>query len=340
MSEGSDQAPKVLAETPPANVQWVVSTPQPRRSWWRAVLLVVGGGFLGSTCSMCASVQGRGVGPFGPQGPRVGVVEVLGPITESRQVVEQLADFSHNDAIEAVVVRIDSPGGSVGPSQEIYEAIRRTAMVKPTVASMGAVAASGGYWIALGADEIFANPGTLTGSIGVIVQTPNLTKIAEILKFDMNTYKSGPLKDMGNPLRRPTPEDAQVFQTMVDDVFDQFVSLTADRRNMAKPDTLKVADGRIMTGRVAQQAGLLDGLGGLETAARRALALVQGDDMVRTSTSFISEESPVLIYPPTPVPTLLDIIGVRVAEVVLQGLLSRVEDSFPKMQTTPELQVR
>ena len=310
---------------------WIIAQPA-RPSTFRTIFLLIVGILFGSTCATCVSMQANGEGPFGREGPRVGVVEVLGPITSSREIVENLAEFSHNESIEAVVIRIDSPGGAVGPSQEIYEAIRRLASVKPTVASMGAVAASGGFWIALGADEIFANPGTITGSIGVIVQTPNLTKIAEMLKFSTHTYKSGPHKDLGNPLRPPSEGDIAIFQRLIDDVYEQFVELTASRRNLKDSEVRPLADGRIVSGRDALRLKLVDGLGGLETAARRAIAMTRG---VETSTSVVTEESPILVYPEQPVPTLLELIGVTMNEAVSTGLSDGLENGLKSLQQSP-----
>lgn len=323
MNEGSGH-PAHVAQAPPSQVQWVMPPPQ-RRSLLSRLKWVFFGGVVGSMFATC----GLDSGAFGTRGPKVGVVEVLGTILESREVVEQLAEYSHDDSIQAVVLRIDSPGGSVGPSQEIYDAIRKTAQVKPVVASMGSVAASGGYWIALGADEIFANAGTMTGSIGVIIQTPDLSKLAEMLKFDMRTYKSGDHKDIGNPLRPSTPGDDKIFQALVDDVYDQFLSLTAERRQMDIDKVRPLADGRIMTGRIAKASGLIDGLGGLEAAASRAIGLARGGDT--TSTSAPDDEAPVLIYPDPPVPSLTELLGVSLSDALKNGVASGVEQSIEKL---------
>lgn len=311
---------------PPGNPVWVMAPPPPRRRFGLIGTfgVLVGGVFLGSTCSTCATMQANQEGPFAPDGPRIGVVEVMGAINASRETVEQLSRFSHDDRIEAVVLRVDSPGGSVGPSQEIYEAVRRTAEVKPVVASMGAVAASGGFWISLGADEVFANPGSITGSIGVIVQIPDLTGVAEMLRFDMRTYKSGPQKDLGNPLRPEREGDKLIFQRLVEDVYDQFVSLTAERRGLQREKVLALADGRILTGRDAKQAGLVDRLGGLETAARRALELARE----KKEETLDADAVPVLVYPPEPVPPLLQMLGATVADGVGRGVRAAISESL------------
>lgn len=321
MVEGSE-SPTPASPPPPAPVY--VAAPAPRRSFGLLAGLgvLMFGAFMGSTCSNCIQMVGNREGPFARSGPRVGVVEVMGAISDAREVTEALAAFADNDDIEAVVLRVDSPGGSVGPSQEIYEAVRRTAATKPVVASMGAMAASGGFWVSLAADEIFANPGSITGSIGVIVQIPDFTGLAELARFDMRIYKSGPQKDLGNPLRPEDPADAAVFQTLVDDVYAQFVELTAERRGLDVETVKTVADGRILTGRDAMAKGLVDGMGGLETAARRALAL---SEKTGTSTSTFSEEAPILVYPPEDAPPLLQLLGASVADGVSRGVAAGVE---------------
>lgn len=304
---------------------WVVAPPPPPPARFPILgtfFVLFAGVFLGTTCSTCATMQANGEGPFGPSGPKVGVVEVAGTIMTSKEIVQNLAEFARNEEIEAVVLRVDSPGGSVGPSQEIFEAVRRTASVKPVIASMGSVAASGGFWVSLGADEIFANPGTITGSIGVIVQTPDLRGIAQLLKFQMRTYKSGPHKDLGSPFREPSPGDEEIFNTLVQDIYQQFVELTAERRKLPVEVVKKVADGRIFTGRDAHSMGLIDGMGGLETAARRALAIAEDTD---TSTDTFGDEAPVLIYPKDPLPPIFELLGASMGSAVSDGLATGVE---------------
>ncbi len=296
----------------------MASPPPPRRRFplFGVFGVLLAGVFLGSTCSTCASMQENEEGFFAPSGPRVGIVDVIGPIADARETAIRLARLSRQSDIEAVVVRVDSPGGVVGPSQEIYDAMRRTASVKPVVASMGAIAASGGFWIALAADEVFANPGTLTGSIGAIIETPDLRGLAELLRFDMRTYKSGPHKDIGNPFRAATEGDERIVQDLVDDVHDQFVSLTAERRNITRASALAVADGRIFTGREAKRLGLVDHLGGLEAAVRRASELAA----LRAGTSTVGLESPVMVFPPDETPPLLRMLGASLERAVSSGV--------------------
>ncbi|AKU91038.1 signal peptide peptidase SppA [Vulgatibacter incomptus] len=214
---------------------------------------------------------GAGAGKLGAG--NVGVVEVKGPITDAEDEVKALHDFLEEDRIKAVVVRVNSPGGAVGPSQEIHAEIRRLAEEKPVVVSMGDVAASGGYYLAVAADKIVANPGTLTGSIGVITQFPNVTAIAEKIGFQMNTVKSGAAKDIGNPFRPFTEADRKVFEGLVDDVYRQFVGAVVEGRKLPEEQVKAIADGRVLTGEQALQAGLIDQLGNFNDAVDLAAEL-------------------------------------------------------------------
>ena len=144
---------------------------------------------------------------FSVSGNRVGEIDIKGTIISSQDTLKQIMDFRKESSIKAIVLRIDSPGGAVGPSQEIYREIRRTAQIKPVVASLGSVAASGGYYIASAASHIVANPGTITGSIGVIIHVPNFKDLFGKIGYQMITIKSGQFKDIGNPSREMTPEE-------------------------------------------------------------------------------------------------------------------------------------
>lgn len=266
------------------------------------------------------------------QGERVGVIELIGPITNGDEVTKNIRAFARRDDLVAIVLRIDSPGGAVAPSQEIYSALRDAARTKPVVASMGSAAASGGFWVSLGADWVFASPGTITGSIGVISQTPDLSEIANLAKFKMRTYKSGPVKDLGNPFREATEADQAVFMALIEDVYDQFVSLTAERRGLPKAEVLKVADGRIMTGRAAYRADLVDELGGLWDAARKAVLLAQakeaqdsGETVDTSSAAYGGVEDPTLVYPKPPKPQLLDLLQSRAQDTISEGLAGAAE---------------
>ncbi len=190
---------------------------------------------------------------------------------------KSLARIADDPHVKALVVRIDSPGGTVVGGETLYESLRAIAEKKPVVAVMGEVATSAAYMTALGADRIFARPGSLTGSIGVILQTADLTGLLERIGIKPESVKSRPLKAQPNPFETFTPEAREVARQVVLDLFDLFVDMVADRRVMSRDAVLVLADGRIFSGRQALANGLVDALGG-ETAARRWLAEERGID--------------------------------------------------------------
>lgn len=199
-------------------------------------------------------------------GEKVGVIEITGIIKEATPIVNSLKQFRKDDSIKAIVLRIDSPGGGVGPSQEIYREVRRTVETKKVVASMGAVAASGGYYVAAGTDGIVANPGTITGSIGVIVGFTNFEAVLKKIGLIPIVIKSGPYKDTGSPVRPMSPEERKMLEQFVQNIHSQFVKDVASGRKMAQQNVEKVADGRILSGEDAVVYGLVDRLGNLEDA--------------------------------------------------------------------------
>jgi protease-4 len=204
-------------------------------------------------------------------GGRVALVEVEGLIADADRVVRELGRHGEDPSIRAVVVRIQSPGGVVGPTQEIHDAIQRLRDAgKPVVASMGSVAASGGYYLAAAATRIVANPGTLTGSIGVILQLAEIEGLLRKVGVRYEVIKAGRLKDSGSFARPMTPEERAVLQAVLDDMHDQFISAIATGRRMPKERVRTLADGRVYSGRMAQQLGLVDVLGGLDDAIRLA----------------------------------------------------------------------
>jgi protease-4 len=206
-------------------------------------------------------------------GDRVGVVEVTGPITDSKKILKELDDFREQDNVKSVVVRIDSPGGSVGASQEIYDAIKQTRKTKKVVASMGSLAASGGFYIACAAEKVFANPGTLTGSIGVIFEIPNVQGVLKWAGIQMQTLKAGKMKDAGSPFRELTPDEQAYFQGVLSDVHKQFIDAVAEGRGLSADEVKPYADGRVFTGRQAKEWKLIDSLGGFDAAVREAAKL-------------------------------------------------------------------
>jgi len=218
-----------------------------------------------------------------PGGPRVAVVELEGIIVDGDQVVRDLREHGENPAVKAIVVRVNSPGGVVAPTQEIVSAIHRVRKAgKPVVASFGAVAASGGYYVGTAADRIYASPGTLTGSIGVVMQMANIEGLLKKVGVDYVVVKAGAYKDVGNFARPMTPEERRILQALLDDVHGQFITAVAQGRNLDTNTVRGIADGRIYSGQQALALKLIDTLGGLEDAIEGAgqLAGVPGKPKV------------------------------------------------------------
>ena len=215
-------------------------------------------------------------------GDKVGVVEIRGVISDAKPIVLQLKKFRKNEAIKAIVLRIDSPGGGVGPSQEIYAEVKKTTGEKKVVASMGAISASGGYYIAAASDHVMANPGTITGSIGVIMEFANVEELFKKIGLAAYVIKSGEFKDVGSPLRKMTPKERKLLQGFIDNVYEQFVKAVAEGRHMPEKEVRAIADGRIFSGEQAQQLGLLDSLGSMEDAIALAAQLggIEGEPSV------------------------------------------------------------
>lgn len=212
--------------------------------------------------------------PFGRD--RVAVVTIEGVITDAREVIEQLHRYRDLPSVRAVVLRINSPGGAVAPSQEIYQEVQkfRRQTGKPVVASLGSVAASGGYYVAAAADRIVANPGSITGSIGVILQIPNVSGLLQKVGIKTTIIKAGENKDLGSITRDLTDAERRILQGVMDDVHGQFIEAVAQGRRMDRARVEPLADGRIFSGRQALGLGLVDELGDLSDAIDRAGGLV------------------------------------------------------------------
>ncbi len=208
--------------------------------------------------------MGREPVDFGGEG--VGVVEIEGAIADARDTIEHIRRFREDEDIKAIVVRIDSPGGAVGPSQEIYREIRKTTATKKVVASMGAVAASGGYYVASAADGIVANPGTITGSIGVIMGYTNFRQLLDKIGMVPVVIKSGPYKDTGSPTRDMRDDEREILQSITSGIHQQFVTAITEGRKMDRAQVEAAADGRIFTGEDAKARGLVDRLGNFADA--------------------------------------------------------------------------
>ncbi len=215
-------------------------------------------------------------------GEKVGVIEITGVIADPKPVILQLKKFRKNEDVKAIVLRINSPGGGVGPSQEIYAEVKKTTRLKKVVASMGAIAASGGYYVGAAADHIMANPGTITGSIGVVMEFADAQELFKKIGVSAVVIKSGDYKDTGSPLRKMTPEERRLLEGFVGNVHQQFVTAVAEGRKMSEETVRTIADGRIFSGQEAQKLGLLDSLGNMEDAIALAAELggIKGEPSV------------------------------------------------------------
>ncbi len=248
----------------------------------RVALVAIGVGvgilvlFLGTIWVLMATVSEDGL-PTG--GPRVAVVEIEGIIVDGTAAVRELREHAENPAIKAVVLRVNSPGGVVAPTQEIFAGIQRARKAgKPVVATLGAVAASGGYYVAAAADRIYANPGTLTGSIGVVMQMANIEGLLKKVGVEYVVVKAGAYKDVGNFARTMSPEERKMLQALLDDVYSQFVDAVAEGRGLERKEVLAFAEGRIYSGQQALALKMVDEMGGFEDAVEAAgkLANISG----------------------------------------------------------------
>ena len=206
---------------------------------------------------------------------QVGVIRIEGVIMESNDLVNEINEFRDDKNTAAILLRIDSPGGAVAPSQEIFSAVRRAAETKPVIVSMGAVAASGGYYIASGASKIFANGGTLTGSIGVIAEFPRFNELLNRLGISIEVITAGKLKDAGSPMRELTREERTYFDNLLKDTHGQFIRDVAAGRNMDLDYIKALAEGQIFTGNQALELGLIDALGTFDDAKNYILESLQ-----------------------------------------------------------------
>jgi len=241
-----------------------------KRFIWITIGLVIA---IGCIAVIIISVISFGTGnmTLSTSGSKIAVVELNGTILDSRSIVRQFKNYRRDRSIKAIVFHINSPGGGVAASQEIFEEVNKTRKKgKYIIASMSSVAASGGYYVAVGANKIMANPGTTTGSIGVIAEIPNVRRLMEKIGVDFTVIKSGKFKDTGSPYRGMTSGERAYLQSWVDDAFDQFVDAVVQGRNMERSEVLKVADGRVFTGKQAYGLGLVDTLGTYEDAIRLA----------------------------------------------------------------------
>ena len=252
---------------------------RPQRSLLRRIFwaIVIGGGALILLNALLPDLD------FSSQ-DRVALIRIEGVILDAQATISELKQYSENPLVKAIVLRIDSPGGGVVPSQEIHDAVKRVKNKsnKAVIASMGTVAASGGYYIAAATDRIIANPGTLTGSIGVIMEMANFGGLMKKVGVEGVVIKSGRFKDVGSPLRKMSDEERKLLQSVMDDVHHQFIQAVADGRSLEVSDVEPLADGRIYTGRQAKEARLVDELGDLDDAIHIAadIAGMEGEPKV------------------------------------------------------------
>ncbi|MFO0754466.1 MAG: signal peptide peptidase SppA [Thermodesulfovibrionales bacterium] len=225
-------------------------------------------------------------------GEKVALVRVEGPLLEAKSIVDEIKGYVKDSSVRAIVLRVNSPGGGVVPSQEIYDEVRRAVAVKKVVVSMGSVAASGGYYISAPASRIVANPGTITGSLGVIMEVPNIRELLNKIGIQAEVIKSGKHKDIASVFRGIGKEEREILQGVMDDVHEQFIAAVAEGRKMPVEKVRPIADGRIFSGRQAIQAGLVDELGDLDHALQTAarMAGIRGEPEVVTK----KEKSPIL----------------------------------------------
>ncbi len=241
------------------------------RGWW-VLLAIVGVVFVfatGLVLVLYTAAPSDGIGRFGRA--RIAILPLRGVITDGHALIEQLRDYRRDRSVRGFVVHVDSPGGEVAPSQSIYRALRRASEDGvPVVVAIGSLGASGAYYAALGGDTIIAMPGSLVGSIGVVMEFPNARELLEKVGLRYEVVKSGEHKDLGSPFRDATPEDLALLQGVVDDVYNQFVDAIAEERGLTRDSVLKVADGRLLSGRQAAEYGLIDREGDLSDAIAMA----------------------------------------------------------------------
>ncbi len=254
------------------------------------------GGLLLVGLAIAGLAGGDGGEMWGGFGDKVGVITIAGVITSAdqegtfggvtlgaRSIMAQIRAAAKDDSIKAVVLRVDSPGGGASASQEIHGEVVKLADEKPVVVSMGGMAASGGYYVSAAADEIYANPATLTGSIGVIMNTMQYQDMLGKLGVEMGALTTGPYKDTGSPVRPMRDDEREMMQGMLDNIYEQFVRDVAAGRDMSEADVKKIADGRVLTGEQALDAGLVDKLGNYYDAIAAAAELggIEGEPKIK-----------------------------------------------------------
>lgn len=255
-----------------------------------------------------------GLSHFGDQysfawgGDKIGLVKIEGTIMEAGPIIDKIIKFRKSKNVKAIILRINSPGGIVAPSQEIYQEVKKTCKEKTVVVSVESIAASGGYYIACAADTIVANPGTLVGSIGVILQIENIEELLKKIGLKRKVIKSGKYKDIGSMTRSMTEEEEAILQSFSDDIYNQFIDAVVEGRDIEREEVLKLADGRIFTGAQAIKLRLIDKLGSLQDAISIAGEMVG------------IEGEPKVIYPKKKKPSILDFIFEEAGKSIIRTI--------------------
>jgi protease-4 len=240
--------------------------------------------------------------------PKVGVVLVKGVIFDSRPTLEQMKKYLEDDQVKAIILRLDSAGSAVAPAQEIYREIGKVKTKKKVVAPFGSVAASGAYYMASACDHIVANPGTLTGSIGVVMELPNFRELLKKIGVSLEVVKSGEFKDTGSPVRRMTSQEKELLETLIRDIHRQFVGDVARARKLSREQIESVANARVISGEEAKRLGLVDTLGNFNDAVDQAKKLAKIEGEVK------------ILYPEKKKISLLDLVWGRVEEGIQETM--------------------
>jgi protease IV len=276
------------------------------------IILCVAVVFLGTVMSIFSGMFHSTSSGFGSSN-KLGVISITGEISDSTSIIKQLDDFKKDDSIRAIILRIDSPGGGVGASQEIYQEVKKTTKTKKVIVSMGSTAASGGYYIACAGDKIVANPGTITGSIGVIMEFFRVDELTKKIGINMEVIKSGEFKDMGSSFRPLTDREKDLMNGVVQNIQEQFINAVAEGRKLQVEEVREKADGRIFSGETAMKYKLVDQLGNFQDAVDLA-ARMSG-----------IEGEPTLIYPKEKTLKLWDILFQSASKAVLKTLSDKIK---------------
>jgi protease-4 len=252
---------------------------------------------------------------YGLGGDRIGIVKIEGTIVESESTIEKIVKFRKSASVKAIILRINSPGGVVAPPQEIHREVKKTCKEKVVIVSVESIAASGGYYIACAAESIVATPGTLVGSIGVLLPIENIELLKKI-GLQSTVIKSGKYKDIGSMTRPITEEEEVILQDLIDNTYNQFVDVVVEGRGMKREDVLKLADGRVFTGAQAIELGLIDKLGNLQDTIALAAEMVG------------IEGEPKVIYPKKKKPSILDFIFEEVAQSLVRIIEKTVSEKL------------